>query len=170
MNWCKVFIAFLLSSFLCIDLSAQEVFLAGKSWPVPKPTFAAKSGDDKPGLTFLADDFTRFVGPTEENARILLSLSDSLFTKTLLEFGYRSSDRGIAMEYLISSPKKTSHFRMIKRAGKGLVMTFSPSYSWIEDLVKNQANLTYRIEEDTEEYVGRTWAIKVLVVNYKFGE
>ena len=96
-----------------------------------------------------------------------MSLSDSVFTKTLVEFGYRSSDRGIAMEYLISSTKKTGHFRMIKREVKELVMTFSPSYSWIEELVKKQANMTYRIEEDTEEYVGRTWAIKVLVVIFK---
>ena len=55
---------------------------------------------------------------------------------------------------------------MIKRAGKGLVMTFSPSYPWLEELVKKQSGITYRIEEDTEEYVGRTWAIQVMVVRY----
>ena len=118
------------------------------------------------GLTLLADDFTQFVSPTADNARILMSMSDSLFSKTLVGFGYRSSERGIPMEYLISSSKKTSHFRMIKRAGKGLVMTFSPSYPWLEELVKKQSGMTYRIEEDTEEYVGRTWAIQVMVVRY----
>ena len=118
------------------------------------------------GLTLLADDFIQFVSPTADNARILMSMSDSLFSKTLVGFGYHSSERGIPMEYLISSSKKMSHFRMIKRAGKGLVMTFSPSYAWLEELVKKQSGMTYRIEEDTEEYVGRTWAIQVMVVRY----
>ena len=169
MNWYKLFVGFIVSSFLTFDLRAQELSLAAHSVRFNR-TIVTKPVEEKPVLTLISDDFTRFVGPTEENARKLMSLSNSVFTKTLVEFGYRSSDRGIAMEYLISSPKKTGHFRMIKREGKELVMTFSPSYSWIEELVKKQANMTYRIEEDTEEYVGRTWAIKVLVVNYKFGE
>ena len=157
MNWYRrVFLAFCFV-FLGSTLTAQKSSVFSNS-------FSSTTG--QVGLTLLADDFTQFVSPTADNARILMSMSDSLFSKTLVGFGYRSSERGIPMEYLISSSKKTSHFRMIKRAGKGLVMTFSPSYPWLEELVKKQSGITYRIEEDTEEYVGRTWAIQVMVVRY----
>ncbi len=157
MNWYRrVFLA-IGFAFLGSTLTAQKSSVISNS-------FSATTG--QVGLTLLADDFTQFVSPTADNARILMSMSDSLFSKTLVGFGYRSSERGIPMEYLISSSKKTSHFRMIKRAGKGLVMTFSPSYPWLEELVKKQSGMTYRIEEDTEEYVGRTWAIQVMVVRY----
>jgi len=138
--------------------------LTAQKSSVVSNSFSSTTG--QVGLTLLADDFIQFVSPTADNARILMSMSDSLFSKTLVGFGYRSSERGIPMEYLISSSKKTSHFRMIKRAGKGLVMTFSPSYPWLEELVKKQSGMTYHIEEDTEEYVGRTWAIQVMVVRY----
>lgn len=144
-------------AFLGSTLTAQNSSVVSNS-------FSSTTGPV--GLTLLADDFIQFVSPTADNARILMSMSDSLFSKTLVGFGYRSSERGIPMEYLISSSKKTSHFRMIKRAGKGMVMTFSPSYPWLEELVKKQSGMTYRIEEDTEEYVGRTWAIQVMVVRY----
>ena len=157
MNWCRrVFLSFCFV-FLGSTLTAQKSSVISDS-------FSATIG--QLALTLLADDFIQFVSPTADNARILMSISDSLFSKTLVGFGYRSSERGIPMEYLISSSKKTSHFRMIKRAGKGLVMTFSPSYSWLEELVKKQSGMTYRIEEDTEEYVGRTWAIQMMVVRY----
>ena len=168
MNWFKLFFGFIIGSFLSEDLKAQQPSFTSN----PLSSQGASVGGFKTllpqainqGLTLISDDFTRFVSPTMDNARLLMSMSDSLFHNNLVGLGYRLSGRGVPMEYLISSPKKTGHFRMIAREGKRLVMTFSPSYSWLEELVKKQSGMTYRIEEDTEEYVGRTWAIKVLVV------
>jgi hypothetical protein len=168
LNWFKLFFGFIIGSFLSEDLKAQQPSFTSN----PLSSQGASVGGFKTllpqainqGLTLISDDFTRFVSPTMDNARLLMSMSDSLFHNNLVGLGYRLSGRGVPMEYLISSPKKTGHFRMIAREGKRLVMTFSPSYSWLEELVKKQSGMTYRIEEDTEEYVGRTWAIKVLVV------
>jgi hypothetical protein len=168
LNWFKLFFGFIIGSFLSVDLKAQQPSFTSN----PLSSQGASVGGSKTllpqannqGLTLISDDFTRFVSPTMDNARLLMSMSDSLFHNNLVGFGYRLSGRGVPMEYLISSPKKTGHFRMIAREGKRLVMTFSPSYPWLEELVKKQSGMTYRIEDDTEEYLGRTWAIKVLVV------
>lgn len=169
MNWSKLFIGLLFAGLLSEDLEAQQPSLASHA-PATKGLSTGSESSvsqlENQGLTLISDDFTRFVSPTSDNARLLMSMSDSLFAKTLLGLGYRSTERGKAMEYLISSSKKTGHFRMISREGQGLVMTFSPSYPWLEELVKKQSGMTYRIEEDTEEYVGRTWAIQVLVIRY----
>lgn len=167
MNWCKLFFGLLFGVFLSEDLKAQGLVSTSSTLYAQAVSMSSESLVSKivdPGITLIADDFTRFVSPTMENARQLMSMSDSLFTKTLLGFGYRLSGREMPLEYLISSSKKMGHFRMIARERKGLVMTFSPSYPWLEELVKKQSGMTYRIEEDTEEYVGRTWAIKVMVV------
>lgn len=169
MNWSKLFVGLLFACLLSEDLEAQQPSLASHAPAAQGMSTGSGSSISKlenQGLALISDDFTRFVSPTSDNARLLMSMSDSLFAKTLLDLGYRSSERGIALEYLISSSKKTSHFRMIAREGKGLVMTFSPSYPWIEELVKKQSGMTYRIEDDTEEYVGRTWAIQVLVLRF----
>jgi hypothetical protein len=169
LNWCKIIFSLILGAFLSEDLKAQQPSVTSHARAAQGLSTGSRSSISKienQGLVLISDDFTRFVSPRSDNARLLMSMSDSLFAKTLLDLGYRSSERGIANEYLISSSKKMGHFRMIAREGKELVMTFSPSYPWLEELVKKQSGMTYRIEEDTEEYVGRTWAIKVLVLKY----
>jgi len=167
LNWSKLFIGLFFAGLLFEDLKAQQPSLTSQACAAQGLSSGSLVSQlENQGLTLISDDFTRFVSPTSDNARLLMSMSDSLFSKTLLDLGYRSTESGKAMEYLISSSKKTGHFRMIAREGQGLVMTFSPSYPWIQELVKKQSCMTYRIEDDTEEYVGRTWAIKVLVLRF----
>ncbi|MHA8072820.1 hypothetical protein V7S77_12965 [Aquirufa ecclesiirivi] len=142
-----------------------------------------------PALTCESDEYSTYILPNLANALVLLDANQEQFKGLMKEYRYQEFHRGNGLEYLapssrvnqmrlirkeskqvqfLLSPTKLSIIQQLEKAIKAYNPVISKDFSgmtWyqIDFPTSNSTPLSMKIgikmEEDSEDRVGRTWAI-----------
>ena len=94
------------------------------------------------------DEYCTFIKPTISNVVKLLFMPNSDFSKTMSDYNYIETASGIG--YMAKTNSRSSHFRIIKKDSRSVLMNFSPNY--VDLISKFRNEIKTIVKDPTVQY------------------